>query len=148
MVAVVWIHMSWMIAATLVGTWSGYLGLVRATQNAQGKSPLPGRFLMRQHEWTGIVFYAMLYLGILGGFLMVRYFLGNAAPEGLWAWHQYIAIAIAVLYAPGAILGLDMMLRKAAGRARPRPIAHMLFNFFACTLIAVQIVVALVGIWG
>jgi hypothetical protein len=144
----VWCHVIWMIVAVAFGTWSGYLGLIRATQNDKGTSPLPGRFRMRLHEWVGIAFYVMLYLGVLGGFLMVDFYRGDAEPTGLWAWHEHLAIAIAVLYAPGAALGLDMMLRKLPGRQRARPIAHMIFNFSACSLIAAQFIVALYAIRG
>jgi len=145
MPTLVWIHAAWMLAAVAVGTWSGYLGLLRALQGRGGKIPLPGRFDYRVHKWAGIVYYVMLYLGILGGVLMVEFLFAGAAPEGLWAWHERLAVSIAVLYAPGAWLGLDL-LRKPPGQARGRPIAHMVFNFTACTLVGVQILLALYAV--
>ncbi|MEA3367237.1 MAG: hypothetical protein U9R68_03875, partial [Planctomycetota bacterium] len=60
------IHAAWMILAVAIGTVSGYLGLLRATQREGGRSPLPGRFNMRLHKWTGMVYYAMLLVGIVG----------------------------------------------------------------------------------
>lgn len=147
MSTVVWMHASWMVATTAVGTLSGYLGLLRALQRPDGKSLLPGRFNLRVHQWSGIAFYAMLYAGILGGFLMVDIFFGDRAPHGFWLWHRWIAVSIAVLYAPAAWLGLAMM-KKPAGAGRGRPIAHMILNFAACTLVGIQIVLAILRVRG
>ena len=141
---VIYVHASWMVLAVAIGTWSGYLGLLRALQGPGGKSPLPGRFNLRVHQWTGIIYYVMLYLGILGGFLMAGFILGEWG--GLWEWHERIGIAVAVLYAPAAILGLDLLKRPAGGH-RARPIAHMILNFSACTLVGVQIVLASYLLW-
>jgi len=116
------IHAAWMILAVAVGTVSGYLGLLRATQRAGGRSPLPGRFNMRLHKWTGMVYYAMLLVGIVGGLLMARFLLGPWG--GFWQWHERLAVLIAVVYAAAAWLGIGL-LRKPAGAARGRPIAHM-----------------------
>ena len=135
----VWIHVLWMLAAVAVGMWTGYLGLIRATLKG-GKSFLPGRYTLRSHKWTGIVFYAMLYAGILYAILMVRAVFGGAA-EGFWAWHESLALAIGAIYLPGMILGIHMLYRLA-GLRRTRPIIHMAFNFTGCALIAVQIVLA------
>jgi hypothetical protein len=131
--------MIWMSLTTAVGTWSGYLGLIRATLKG-GKSPLPGRYTLRTHKWTGIVFYAMLYIGILYGMIMVDFVL-ETETEGLWWWHERLAFAIGAIYFPAMLLGLAMLSRPA-GVHRARPIAHMLINFTACTLIAVQFVLA------
>ena len=134
------IHAAWMILAVIIGTVSGYLGLLRATQRAGGGSPLPGRFNLRLHKWTGAVYYVMLLVGIVGGFLMTRFVLGPWG--GFWEWHLRLGIAIAVLYAVAAWVGLGLLKRPAGGK-RARPIAHMILNFTACTLIAVQIALAL-----
>jgi len=142
---VVWLHAAWMILAVAVGTWSGYLGLLRALHKPGAKSLLPGRFHLRQHQWTGIVYYAMLYLGIAGGLLMVQFYLAWKPPMGIWVWHEYLAIAIGAIYAPGAWLGLELLWRPA-GHARIRPILHMVLNFTACTLIGVQIALAVYGV--
>ena len=145
MPTVVWLHAAWMILAIAVGTWSGYLGLLRALHKPGAKSLLPGRFHLRLHQWTGIVYYAMLYLGMVGGFLMVRFYFAGESPAGIWAYHEYLAIAIGAIYAPGAWLGFEL-LRRPAGHARIRPILHMVLNFTACTLIAVQISLAVYGV--
>ena len=144
MSTIVLVHASWMILAVAVGTVAGYLGLVRATQREALR--LPGRFNLRIQKWTGIAFYAMLYLGILGGFSMVEFILG-AEPVGFWLWHQRLGLLIGLVYAPAAWFGLDL-LRKPAGPARARPIAHMILNFTGCTLIAAQITLALLKISG
>jgi hypothetical protein len=136
----VWIHLIWMSLTTAVGTWSGYLGLIRATLKG-GKSPLPGRYTLRSHKWTGVVFYAMLYTGILYGMIMVDFILGTETV-GLWWWHKMLAYAIGVIYFPAMLLGLDLLSRPA-GVYRARPILHMLINFTACTLITVQFAMAI-----
>jgi len=138
------IHAAWMLVAVAVGTVSGYLGLVRATQREGGRSPLPGRFNLRLHKVTGGAYYAMLLVGIVGGFLMARFILGEWG--GFWEWHERLAILIAVLYAPAAWIGVGL-LRNPAGAKRGRPIAHMVLNFTACTLIAVQIALAAYMVW-
>ena len=139
------IHAAWMILAVIIGTVSGYLGLLRATQRAGGgRSALPGRFNLRLHKWTGAVYYVMLLMGIIGGLLMARFILGTWG--GFWEWHAWLGIAIAVLYAVAAWVGLGL-LRRPAGAKRARPIAHMILNFTACTLIAVQIALALYYAW-
>jgi len=138
------IHAVWMLLAVAVGTVSGYLGLVRATQREGGRSPLPGRFNLRLHQWTGMVYYAMLLVGIVGGFLMARFAVGEWG--GFWEWHERLAILIAVVYGAAAWLGIGL-LRKPAGAARGRPVAHMILNFTACTLIGLQIALAIYMVW-
>ena len=138
------IHAAWMILAVAIGTVSGYLGLLRATQRDGGRSPLPGRFNLRLHQWTGAVYYAMLLVGIVGGLLMARFVLGPWG--GFWQWHMRLAILIAVVYAAAAWLGIGL-LRKPAGAARGRPIAHMILNFTACTLIGIQVILAIYMAW-
>ena len=138
------IHAVWMILAVTAGIIAGYLGLVRATQGQGGKSALPGRFNLRLHKWTGAVYYIMLFVGILGGLLMARFFLGEWG--GFWVWHLRLGIAIAVLYAVAAWVGLGL-LRRPAGAKRARPIAHMILNFTACTLIGLQIALAVYYAW-
>ena len=105
----VWIHVTWMIVGVAFGTWSGYLGLLRATLRG-GKSLLPGRYRLGTHKWTGYVYYAMLYVGILYGKIMADFILGGE-PEGFWVWHGYLAYAIGVIYFPAMILGLQMLLK-------------------------------------
>jgi hypothetical protein len=136
--------MTWMLVAVAIGTWSGYLGLLRALQRPGGKAWLPGRFNLRVHEWTGIVYYTMLYLGILGGFLMASLFLGGVYTKGIWQLHAWLGVAVGAVYAPGAWLGLQLLWKP--GGSRTRAIAHMVLNYTACTLIGVQILVALLAV--
>jgi len=138
------LHAAWMIVAVVIGTVSGYLGLLRATQGQGGRSPLPGRFNLRLHKWTGAVYYVMLLVGLIGGFVMARLVLDPWG--GFWVWHQRLAIAIAVLYGVAACVGLGL-LRRPAGTARGRPIAHMILNFTACTLIGIQVALAIYYAW-
>lgn len=137
--AAVKVHVLWMLVAVAVGTWSGYLGLLRATLK-DGKSFLPGRFTLRSHKWTGIVFYAMLFAGIVYGIIMADFILKREA-EGFWAWHARLAWSIGALYLVGMVVGLEM-LWQPPGRRRVRPIIHMVLNFTACALVAVQMVLA------
>ena len=141
----VWVHVVWMIAAVAVGTGSGYLGLLRATLKG-GRSFLPGRYTLRSHQWTGIAYYAMLYAGIVYAVVMAEEILKIEAT-GLWAWHKGLGITIGVLYLPAMLLGLQM-LREPPGSRRARPIVHMILNFSACTLVGVQIALAIYAVYG
>jgi hypothetical protein len=138
--------MTWMLVAVAVGTWSGYLGLLRAIQGPDGRTRLPGRFNLRTHKWTGIVYYAMLYVGILGGLLMAEFLLDGFSTEGVWRVHAWLGVAVGTVYAPGAWLGLQLLWKP--GGNRTRAIAHMVLNYTACTLIGAQILVALLAVKG
>lgn len=146
MPTIVYVHMIWMLVAVAIGTWSGYLGLLRALQGPDGRTPLPGRFNLRTHKWTGIIYYAMLYVGILGGFLMATFFLDGVFTAGILQVHKWLGVAVGVVYAPGAWLGLRLLWKP--GGTRTRAIAHMVLNYSACTLIGAQIVVALLAVVG
>jgi hypothetical protein len=136
--------MTWMLVAVAIGTWSGYLGLLRALQGRDGRTQLPGRFNLRIHKWTGIVYYAMLFVGILGGLLMAEFLLDSFSTEGIWRIHTWLGVAVGAVYAPGAWLGLQLLWKP--GGSRTRAIAHMVLNYTACTLIGVQILVALLAV--
>jgi hypothetical protein len=142
------IHAAWMILAVAVGTVSGYLGLLRATQREGGRgSPLPGRFRMRPHVGFGTAYYLMLYGGIAFGWLMHEFLLpGPFLPPAVANLHLGLAVAIAVLYGAAWALGGSLTKSPAtAGRLRPR--LHMVCNYTACTLVAVQIGVAAYYVW-
>ena len=146
MPTIVYCHMTWMLVAVAIGTWSGYLGLLRAFHGRDRRTRLPGRFNLRIHKWTGIVYYAMLYVGILGGLLMAEFLLDGFSTEGIWRIHAWLGVAVGAVYAPAAWLGLQL-LRKPGGN-RTRAIAHMVLNYTACTLIGAQILVALLAVKG
>jgi hypothetical protein len=129
-----------MALAVAAGVWSGYLGLLRALQGRPLKGLLPGRFNRRRHVWTGTVFYGLFYSGILYAMLMQNYLFGVDAV-GLWVWHEYIAIASAIVYVPAMFWGFHLLARPA-GHGRGRSIAHMITNGLACVLVGVQIVLA------
>ena len=135
----VWIHVVWMIAAVAVGTWSGYLGLVRATMKG-GRCFLPGCYTLSAHKWTGIVFHTMLYSGLAYAWAMVEFIIGVEAG-GLWAWHRWLGWTVGAIYLPAMVAGIHLLYRPAVG-GRALPVAHMITNFTACSLIAVQIVLA------
>ncbi len=141
------LHAAWMILTVAVGTVAGYQGLLRATQRPGRPSLLPGRFHMRAHVSVGIVFYAMLYAGILFGWVVHEYLLdGRVLPPSILRWHVALAGAIAVLYGLAWILG-GRMTRESPGEARTIPHAHLVLNFTACALVAVQIALALYYVW-
>ena len=146
MPTIVYFHMTWMLVAVAIGTWSGYLGLLRSLQGRDGRTRLPGRFNLRIHKWTGIVYYAMLYVGILGGLFMAEFLLDGFSTEGIWRVHAWLGVAVGAVYAPGAWLGLQLLWKP--GGSRTRAIAHMVLNYTACTLIGVQILVALLAVKG
>ena len=141
------IHAAWMILAVIVGTVAGYQGLLRATRRPGGSSVLPGRFHLRSHVSFGAVYYAMIYLGILGGWVVHSYLLdAPVLPPTVRRWHIALAGAIAVLYGIAWILG-GQLSREPAGGRRLRPKLHMVFNFTACGLVAVQIALAVYYVW-
>ena len=141
------IHAAWMILAVALGTVAGYMGLLRATQRPGGSGVLPGRFHFRSHVSFGIVYYTMLYLGILFGWVVHEYLLdAPVLPPAVLRWHVALAGAIAVLYGIAWILG-GQLTREPAGARRLRPRLHMVFNFTACTLVAVQVALAAYYVW-
>jgi hypothetical protein len=146
MPAAVYAHAAWMLVAVAIGTWSGYLGLLWALQGPGGRAPLPGRFNLRVHQWTGIVYYIMLYLGVVGGFLMVEFILGTEV-SGFWEWHEWLGLLVVAIYTAAGWIGLGL-LKRPAGPSRARPIAHMVLNFTGCTLIGLQILLALLKVKG
>jgi len=115
------VHAAWMILAVVVGTVAGYMGLLRATRRPDGSSPLPGRFHLRSHVNFGVVYYAMIYAGILGGWVVNEYLLDSRVlPPSILQWHLALAGAIAVLYGIAWILG-GQLTREPAGARRLRP---------------------------
>jgi len=141
------VHAAWMILAVVVGTVAGYQGLLRAAQRGDGTSPLPGRFHLRSHVSFGAVYYAMLYAGILFGWVTSKYLLdGRVLPPSILQWHLALAGAVAVLYGIAWVLGARLA-REPAGARRLRPRLHMVFNFTACTLVAVQAALAAYYVW-
>jgi hypothetical protein len=138
---VIWVHITWMALTVAVGAGSGYLGLLRALQGRASKGILPGQFSRRWHVRTGVVFYGMFYLGILYAYLMQDYLL-DVGVGGLWIWHEYNALAIAIVFVPAMFWGFHMLARPA-GHGRGRPIAHMVTNGLAFGLIGFQIVLAI-----
>ena len=141
------IHAVWMILAVALGTVAGYMGLLRATRRPDGSTVLPGRFHLRSHINFGVVYYAMLYLGILFGWVVHAYLLdAPVLPSAVLRWHVALAGAVAVLYGIAWILG-GQLAREPAGARRLRPRLHMVFNFTACTLVAVQVALAVYYVW-
>lgn len=141
------VHAAWMILAVALGTVAGYMGLLRATRRSDGSSAFPGRFHLRSHVNFGVVYYAMLYLGILFGWVVHEYLLdAPVLPPAVLRWHVVLAGAIAVLYGIAWILGAQLA-REPVGARRLRPRLHMVFNFTACTLVAVQIALAVYYVW-
>ena len=141
------IHAVWMILAVALGTVAGYMGLLRATRRPDGSTVLPGRFHLRSHINFGVVYYAMLYLGILFGWVVHAYLLdAPVLPSAVLRWHVALAGAVAVLYGIAWILG-GQLAREPAGAQRLRPRLHMVFNFTACTLVAVQVALAVYYVW-
>ncbi|HUX01194.1 MAG: hypothetical protein WBD63_03585 [Phycisphaerae bacterium] len=141
------LHAAWMILAVAVGTVAGYQGLLRATQRPDRPSLLPGRFLLRAHASVGTVYYAMLYAGILFGWVVHEYLLdGRVLSPSILRWHIALAGAIAVLYGAAWILGAGLV-RRPAPEVRARPRLHLVFNFSACALVAVQIALAVYYVW-
>jgi hypothetical protein len=130
-------HALWMIVAVAIGTYSGYLGLLRATQNEKGHTPLPGRFKMRPHINTGTIYYLMLFAGIAFGWVMHEFLLpGPMLLGGVGTLHLVLGLTIGGLLARGPL-----------PKERLWPRLHMIVNFTACTLVAVQIAVAAYYVW-
>jgi len=141
------LHAVWMILAVAAGTVAGYMGLVRAAMGKEGQSPLPGRFSQRPHVVFGTAYYVMLYVGILYGWLMHEFLLPEPyLPPAIAKLHIGLAVAIGVLYGAAWAIGGGLT-KKSAGTSRLRPRLHMVCNYAACTLVAVQIGVAAYYVW-
>ncbi len=138
------LHGGWMVVAVAVGTAAGYLGLVRATAGEGGRSPFPGRFRPQLHAALGAAYYLMLYAGMVGGWAMHEFLFGGGHlfPRTVARLHIALALAIAVLYGVAWVLGAGLR-RRPAGARRLWPRLHMVANYTACTLVAVQMVVAI-----
>jgi len=141
------LHAAWMVLAVAIGTIAGYLGLVRATQGTGGSSALPGRFKMKAHTTLGLVYYVMLYVGLLMGVLMVEFLdVEGVLPPVIKKVHVVLAVLVGALYGVAWLIGRRLRDRPPdAGRLAPR--LHMIFNYTACALIAVQIAVAVYYVW-
>jgi len=85
-------------------------------------------------------------VGILGGLLMAEFLLDGFSTAGVWRVHAWLGVAVGAVYAPGAWLGLQLLWKP--GGNRTRAVAHMVLNYTACTLIGVQILVALLAVKG
>lgn len=142
------IHAAWMILAVIIGTVAGYQGLVRATQRAGGESPLPGRFRMKSHVSLGTVYFIMVYAGLAFGVVLTEFILHdqNIMPPAIARAHIVMAVLIAVLYGAGWLIGRRLARVPARG-SRLAPRLHMALNFTACTLIGIQIALALYYVW-
>ncbi len=138
------LHAAWMLLAVAVGTVAGYMGLLRATGP---RSPLPGRFTMRPHVGFGAAYYLMLYAGIVFGWVMHEFLLpGPMLPSGVRTLHLVLAIAVAILYGVAWAVG-GSLTKRPATQSRLRPRLHMAANYTACTLVGVQIAVAVYYVW-
>ncbi len=141
------IHAAWMILAVVIGTIAGYLGLVRATQGQGGRSALPGRFKLKTHTACGLVYYVMLYIGFFFGVAMHRWLLPeHVLPDAVRMLHLVLGIVVVALYTVAWVIGSGLV-AKPAGEDRGRPRLHMICNYTACTLIAVQIAAAVYYVW-
>jgi len=141
------IHAAWMILAVAVGTVAGYMGLLRATGRRGGRSPLPGRFRMRPHVAFGTAYYLMLYGGIVFGWVMHEFLLpGPMLPPAIATLHLVLAMAVAMLYGVAWAIG-GSLAKRPATESRLRPRLHMAANYTACTLVGVQIAVAVYYVW-
>ncbi len=142
------LHAGWMILAVAVGTVAGYMGLVHATSDREGRGPLPGRFVFKAHVGFGAAYYVMLYLGMVYGWIMHEFIFDEVPqmPPRIVTLHMTIAGCVAVLYAAAWALGASMV-RKPPAQKRLRPRLHMACNLTACTLVAVQIAVAVYCVW-
>jgi len=140
------LHAAWMILAVGGGTVAGYMGLLRATQRPDGQSALPGRFRLGRHIAFGTAYYLMIYFGLIFGFLIHGFLLEQRPwPDVTGQAHLVLGAAIGILYAGAWILGTETLGRSPKGRTLPR--AHMVLNFTACALVAVQIVLAAYYVW-
>ncbi len=141
------LHDVWMVATALVVVAAAYVGLLRATQGADGRSPLPGRFKFRLHVALGVIACAMVLLGAVGGWVMGGILLkGPVMPPKIVELHVALAGAIVMLALIGAVLGVTLV-KRPPGAKRARPRAHMAVNVLLVLAAVVQIVVAFYYVW-
>jgi len=142
------LHAAWMVLAVVVGTVAGYMGLLRATQRPGGRSALPGRFRMKPHVNFGTVFYVMLCAGLVFGVVLNEFILEDRSvmPPAIATAHIWLACLIAIFYGAGWLVGRRLV-RDPAGPNRLLPRLHMVLNFTGCTLLGVQVALALYYVW-
>jgi len=137
------IHPVWMLAALAVGIVAGYLGLIRS-QFVRG---LPGSFSLAGHVGSGLALVVLLWGGIAVAAALEEP-LGAAVGAGrlsLARTHGPLAFACAGLYAVAGILGLVLLVRRRQGRGaepatRKLARAHLIFNYTACGLALVVVI--------
>jgi len=141
------IHAAWMLLAVAVGCVAGYQGLVRVTVRPGVGSPLPGHFRLPKHVWWGTVFVVMILVGIVYGLVMAGVLLpGDYMPPNIAELHEVLGISIGSLYAGAWLIG-GLLVRRPAGKQRFWPRAHMVLNYTACAVLAVQVAVAIYYVW-
>jgi hypothetical protein len=141
----VW-HVVWMCAAVAAGSLAGYLGLIRS-QLVRG---LPGSFSLFWHVASGAAFYLLLLAGVVASFVLQARIGAGVPPPRAETAEVHIALAFicAGLYLVAGVLGLVLLARRRKHRALehgPQALAraHMVFNYTACALVAVAMVIGI-----
>ena len=131
------IHPIWILSALVFGVAAGYLGLLRYLQVKGKGALLPGRFNLRAHITFGAIYFILLVSGFLWGLWTAGHFRGAIARGP----HFYLGLAIIILYAIGAVIGIR--LKRGVKARRKWAFIHMCANYSACTLLLVQVIIGL-----
>lgn len=136
-------HGIWQLLAVAVGTVAGYLGLLRFLARKGRRNLLPGRFNRRLHLALGIIFYCLIFIGAIIGWVFLEEEHQGEEQEHHRGFspHHILPVPILVLYAGGGITGA--MLSRGKGGRKMRPV-HMALNYSGCALVAVQVISGLI----
>ncbi|KPJ59056.1 MAG: hypothetical protein AMS15_07260 [Planctomycetes bacterium DG_23] len=131
------IHPIWILAAIVFGVAAGYLGLLRYLQVKGKGGLLPGRFNPKAHIAFGALFLVLLSSGFLWGIWTAHRYHGAIARS----FHFYLGVVILILYAIGAVIGF--LLTRGIKARRRWAFIHMCFNYSACTLLGLQVILGI-----
>jgi hypothetical protein len=132
------IHPIWILAAIIFGVAAGYLGLLRYLQVKGKGGLLPGRFNLKAHITFGAIYLILLFSGFLWGLWTAQRYHGAIAHT---FFHFYLGLVIIILYAIGATIGI--LLQKGIKARRRWAFIHMCFNYSACTLLGLQVILGI-----
>lgn len=130
------IHPLVILAAVLCGVYTGLMGWKRF-QYKRGRAPASA-FPWQRHIRWGRMFFILLWIGSLIGLGYMIVEIGTTFSTG---FHAYLAIIIIILFSVGVGIGIVLSKGKRTDR---RALIHMVVNYSALLLVALQIALGLI----